>query len=467
MKGCFYMRDNEYHDIDQAVSNASPKRKKGFLIFYLVLILALAGLGLAAVGYVSSVLEEYEAAQPDKMAIDCAEKISQAAKENRLDKVLSFVAVKREIDISDEEYERFQQEIAKGSLTVKKASETYGEKDVLCYNILLNNGSTVAKYKIKSMGQETKLAIFPIDKWKQQSLEATMYSEEFSLPSSVAVYLNGEKAEGTLSEDKQTVSYRLCSITEPDIVISDVLGNSVPYSNEGKYSFKQYKLTIPSDFTVMGKDSVSPTSEEKQPIEELNGLYDLFPDIPVLCSYDLIVMENKEYTLTVLDNNGQGVDIAEMGDVISITKLSGSGAVSEEIENPPDPLDIAKQWSLFMTKDLNGEIYGFYTMAKYLFKDSEMYNRAWEWATGLDIGYTSVHTLAYPPFTKEEVKNFISYSDKCFSCEILLEKPLYLNTGGTAIDTIHSVFYFGYIDDTDNGIDDPHWGIIDAVSVFE
>ena len=460
------MKRIEYIDIDEKFSKTSPLRKKGFLIFYLVLIVILVILGFMAINYVSSVLVEYEASQPDKMAIDCAEEIHNAAKENRLDKVLSFAAVKREVDISNEEYERFQQDIASGSLTVKKSSET-NEKNVLCYNILLNDGSTVAKYKIKSMGQETKLAIFPIEKWKQQSLEATMYSEEFSIPASVTVTLNGELAEGTPSEDGATVSYRLCSINEPDIVISDVLGNSVPYSNEGKYTFKQYKVTVPSNFTVMGKEPISPTSEEKTPIEELNRLYDIFPEVPVLRSYDLIVMENRDYSLTVLDNNGQEVDISEMGDVISITGLSGSDTLSEKIESPPDPLEIAKQWSLFMTKDLKGDKFGFYVMAKYLFKDSDMYGRAWEWATGPDILYTSLHTLAYPPFTQEEVKNYIAYSDRCFSCEIFLEKPLYLNKGGTAIDTTHSVFYFGFMDDSDNGVDDPHWGLIDAVSVFD
>ena len=238
------MKRVEYINIDEKFSKKSPLRKKGFLIFYLVLIAILVILGFMAINYVSSVLVEYEAAQPDKMAIDCAEEVHNAAKENRLDKVLSFAAVKREIDISQEEYEKFQQEIAKGTLTVKKSSEA-DEKNVLCYNILLNDGSTVAKYRIKSMGQETKLAIFPIEKWKQQSLEATMYSEEFSLPASVTVTLNGKIAEGTPLEDGSTVSYRLCSITKPEIVISDVLGNSVPYSNEGKYTFKQYKITVP------------------------------------------------------------------------------------------------------------------------------------------------------------------------------------------------------------------------------
>lgn len=457
------MNDNGQSNINKK----THKRKIGFLIFYSVFILILVGVGLYALDYVSSVLEEYEAAQPDKIAIDCAGEISQAAKEKRLDKVLSFAEVEKEIEITEKEYEKLQQNIAEGVLTVKKSSDTYGEKDTLCYSILLNDTDTVARFRIKSLGQETKLAIFPIDKWEKQAPEATMYSEEFSLPLSASAYLNGERAEGELSEDGKTVSYRLCSLNKPDIVITDVLGNSVPYSNEGKYSFKQYKLTVPTNFTVMGKEALLPTSEERTAIEELNHLYADFPDTPLLCSYDLIVMENKDYPLTVLDNYGQRVDISEMGDVITITELSSKDGMPEEVKNPPDPLEFAKRWSLFMTKDLEGKINGFYTMAQYLFKDSELYNRAWEWATGMDITFTSIHTLAYPPFTREEIKNFIHYTDKCFSCEILLEKPLYLKTGRTVIDTIYSKFYFGYLDDTDNGIDDPHWGIIDAVSILE
>lgn len=462
------MKNTENQNTDDTLA-ASPKRKKGFLIFYILFALTLAALALAALSHVSSVLEEYEAAQPDTIAVECAEKIRQAALKNRLDEVLSFSNVRKEMNISDEEYRQFQQEIAGcDKLTVKKASNDGDEEGVLCYNILLNDTFTVAQYKIKSIEQKTKLAIFTVDTWTEKSLEATMFSEEFTLPSSVSVSMNGKKAEGVLSEDEKTVSYKLCSIIKPDIVISDILGNSVSYTNEGEYSFKEYKLTLPSNFTVTGKEIIPPTSEETEPIDEFTNLYAYFSDTPVMCSYDLFVMENRDYSLTVLDNYGQEVDISEMGDVITITEQTRKDTLPQNIENPPNPLEIAKQWNLFMTKDLAGERYGFYTMAKYLFKDSTQYNRAWEWVTGDDISYTSVHTLGNPPFTKEEVKNFVSYGDRCFSCEIYLEKTLYLTvTGGVATDTMHSIFYFGYLDDTDNGIDDPHWGIIDTASIFE
>lgn len=460
------MKKNKCHDIDECLDKTFPKRKKGFLTFYLVFVLALTTITVISLVYVSSVLNEYETYQPDKLAADCMNEIKQAAEEGRLDKVLSFAAVKKETDISQEEYEQFQQEVAKGKLSVKKSSNKDEEKDILCYNIILNGKSTIAKYKIKSEGQETRLAIFTLDLWKKHSLEATMYSEEFSLPASVPVYLNGEKAEGSLSEDGKTASYKLCSITEPNIVITDALGNSAEYSNEGKYSFKEYKITVPSNFTVMGRETISPLSENQSPIDGFANIYEYFPDMPVMCGYDLFVMENGEYSPILLDNYGQEIDISEMGDVISITEQTAGKEMPQNIENPPDPLEIAKLWSLFMTNDLNGDSHGLYTMEKYLFKNTAQYKRAREWATGIDITFTSVHSLSDPPFTRAEVKNFIGYSDKCFSCEIYLEKPLHIVTGDIT-DTLHSVFYFGYMDDTNNGTDDPHWGIIEMQGVVE
>ena len=145
------MKKNKCHDIDECLDKTFPKRKKGFLTFYLVFVLALTTITVISLVYVSSVLKEYETYQPDKLAADCMNEIKQAAEEGRLDKVLSFAAVKKETDISQEEYEQFQQEVAKGKLSVKKSSNKDEEKDILCYNIILNGKSTVAKYKIKSL----------------------------------------------------------------------------------------------------------------------------------------------------------------------------------------------------------------------------------------------------------------------------------------------------------------------------
>ena len=120
-----------------------------------------------------------------------------------------------------------------------------------------------------------------------------------------------------------------------------------------------------------------------------------------------------------------------------------------------------------MTDDLGGKTHGFYTMEKNLIANSYMHEVAWEWATGVDITFTSPHTLAKNPFTTAEATNFVAYSDTCFSCDILLEKPMYIKKANTVIDKIYSTFYFVYCDDTDNGRDDPHWAIADIQKIAE
>lgn len=120
-----------------------------------------------------------------------------------------------------------------------------------------------------------------------------------------------------------------------------------------------------------------------------------------------------------------------------------------------------------MTDDLTGQRHGFYKMEKYLIADSYMHEVAWDWATGVDITFTSPHTLAKNPFTTADIGNFVAYSDTCFSCDILLEKPMYITRANTVIDTMHSTFYFVLCDDTDDGKDNPHWAIADIKEITE
>lgn len=462
------MKKTNYHDIDECIeAKKGSGGKKGFLIFYLIFVAVLVLFFIFSLIYVSGVLGEYEESQPDKLARDCAQMIKTAAMENRLEQVISFDTIKQNTDITQEEIQQFQQNIANSNLTVKKSSSKDEEAGVICYNILCDDSYTIAKYKIKSVKQTSKLTIFTLDEWQEVSLEASVFNADFSLPASVSVSVNGKKANGAPSEDGQTVKYSVASVTKPEITITDCIGNSVLYSEEGKYSFKEYKITVPSTFTVKGKEAIPVPTENTVQIEDYENLCDYFSDLPVLCSYDLFILEGGEFPLTITDNYGQNVDISQMGDRIEITRPIGIDTVPAAITNPPDALEITKMWSMFMTDDLYGGYHGFNTMAQYLFKGSSQYSRAWEWATGIDITFTSIHTLSDPPFTKVEIGNYVLYNENCFSCEVLLEKPLHLSTGDDIIDTIHSVFFFGYIDDTDNGVDDPHWGIIDKVGIVE
>lgn len=62
----------------------------------------------------------------------------------------------------------------------------------------------------------------------------------------------------------------------------------------------------------------------------------------------------------------------------------------------------------------------------------------------------------------ETISNYVVYSDNCFSCDIHLEKTLVLTrTGEERKDALNSTFYFVKYDDTDNGVEDPHWFLAD------
>lgn len=440
-------------------SQKSGDKGHGFRNFYIGFAALLLILSACAVIYVHGILVEYENAQPDKIAQSCADNIKKAAQNGKLESVLSFDEIKKELDVSDEEIKSFEKEIAESTLTYKKAKSDGSEYTV--YNILCDN-LTIAELKLKSVGQKTRLAIFTLDVWEISPVSAVGYSAEITLPSSVLITADGAPVEGT-TLDNNTVEYTVRSITKPDIVITDALGNSAGYSDDGKYDFKQYHISVPSNYTLMGKDAVSLDAATVSPDEAYRNIIEYFPDMPGIAEYELFIM-GGEYSLSILDNTGKEIDISNMGTNISLSGQIGVDALSDTVASAPDPLEVAKLWSNFMTDDIGGARHGFNTMAEYLFGGSSLYDQALAWATGVDITFTSKHTLSNPPFTTAEVGNFVIYSDKCFSCEILLEKPLHIVTGDI-VDKIHSTFYFGYIDDTDNGVDDPHWGVVDIAGI--
>lgn len=127
-------------------------------------------------------------------------------------------------------------------------------------------------------------------------------------------------------------------------------------------------------------------------------------------------------------------------------------------------LEMAETWSKFMTTDLSGSLYGFYTLEQYLIKDSYLYQKANEYARGIDITFMSPHTLDADPFSNIKVDDYVKYSDTCFSCHIYFEKVMHLNRGSDSLDVMDSTFIFAYYDDSDDGVDNPHWAIVDMIA---
>ena len=111
-----------------------------------------------------------------------------------------------------------------------------------------------------------------------------------------------------------------------------------------------------------------------------------------------------------------------------------------------DPIKFAENWSLFMTADLDGPRWGFYTLTPNLIEGTQMYNKAYSWATLVDIQFTSIHTLDKEPFTNEKISNITIYNENAFSVEVYLEKNMTLNDGQKRVDKLHDIYSYVYYD---------------------
>lgn len=426
---------------------------RGFLI-YLGVLLVLAA---AALLYVYHVLSWYESAQPENVAQSYLQKLQKAAGKGELGALVSL----EELDADG--LSQYMSSLANGEVSSEASEAADYEDETLVFNTLCN-GYQMGEIQLTYAGQKTKLGIFTADLWEVSSCKVTPYRFETELPVTLTVTENGKAVNGTLSEDGQTVKYALSSSTLPQVVLTDLFGNTAPY-DLGLYESGRLSdytvVNVPSNYTVKNGDEKIPLSAAVlTELEEYQYLYAYNADVPKKATYLLCTLDGT-VDVSVYDNLGSRVEFSDQKDVISLEGQVVTDTMPAIIQNAPDPLEAAKQWSLFMTRDLTGERYGFYKLAEHLIDESYLYDVAWEWATGVDITFTSAHRLRTPPFQVAEVTNFVAYGDKAFSCDILLEKDLVLYGSTFVKDTMYSTFYFVYYDDTDNGKDDPHWAIAD------
>jgi hypothetical protein len=161
--------------------------------------------------------------------------------------------------------------------------------------------------------------------------------------------------------------------------------------------------------------------------------------IPQMVEYKIPAL-SAQPTVTVTDETG-----AEHGCTFSGNTFTA--AFGTESEMPADltaeALNIAETWSLFMTADLGGAKYGLDKVRQYLIPDSFYDGLAKGWAGGIDITFTSAHTLKNPAFENVEIGDYIRYTDDCFSCHIKFDKPMHLTrTGEDIVDSTSSTYLF-------------------------
>ena len=218
------------------------------------------------------------------------------------------------------------------------------------------------------------------------------------------------------------------------------------YSKNGIYSAEvyvnsNYELYI-NDVKVSEDDLVS-----KEEIKEYSEAYDKI-SLPYQNHYKITNLTKKP-KITVKDKENS-VNVTNENSIyyaLDYFNTNDSEKAFEKLTNKDfDPLEFAKKWSLFLTADLGGERYGLYKLTPNLIEGTSIYKRAYNWATQVDITFTSLHSLDNETFTNIKVDNYVVYNELAFSVDIYLEKNMTLINGEKRVDVINDTFYFAYYD---------------------
>lgn len=449
------VKEGRPQPVDSRRRPPQKRKPRPFKGPYLMILAVLMGISACTLIYVHCALKDYEASQPENILAAQMETLRKLDT-SHFEDILSLEQMRSEWGASEEEIEQFKQDFLASDISFQE-DHSVVDSTKKTFNVL-SNGCKVGTASLSHQGQETRLLIFTLDRWSVETMEITGYEFTLTAPASVIIRSNGEVLQGTIADG--TASYDVRSLTPLNVEIGDILGNSVPYDQGNLPTFTDYKVTIPASYTICGAEPVSLEAAALKPIEELKYAKEYCPDVPDAATYILRLL-SSEPDFRILDGEGNEVDFTiENRQVTIVENFAGQDSLSLSVDI--DPLEVAKLWSLFMTQDLTGANNGYGQISPYLIQGSYLQDVAWQWATGIDITFTSTHTLKDPPFQVETVSNYVVYSENCFSCDIRLEKKLVLTrTGEEVDDVINSTFYFVKYDDTDNGKDDPHWVLVD------
>lgn len=404
------------------------KRRADFKTVYLCITAVLLLVCTVCVINVHFILKDYESSQPENVVLARMD----AAKGHPLSELMDTSG------LSESEITAAEKALA-GDLSCKLKKSIDGGTS-LTYTVS-SEGSDICDVTLKSGETRTKLTIFNLTDWSVVSITPPSFDCTLKLPSGLSVFADGTPVSGTLCDDG-LVLFDVSSKAEPTITLRDVVGNSVVYDGKSGVSATSYTVNLPSNMKIVSYDGaeVSLTPTDSREISEYRYVSE-YATMPTLLTYKLPLISGTN-GLRIVDSAGAEVAFEEKDHVITASLVSSADALPDGMCQKDHVLAAAETWSLFMTADLGGNMHGFDTVAQYLVPDSYLYGVAKDWATGVDITFTSVHTLNVNPFSTESVKNFTVYGDDCFSCDVYLTKIMHLNSGNDVTDVLNSRFYF-------------------------
>ena len=245
-------------------------------------------------------------------------------------------------------------------------------------------------------------------------------------------------------------------------LLSFYIWENAEVTSKIEQGFYTYNITVPNNYKVYLNDKEL-TTEQIKDGTQAEGFLEItkYVSIPYEVKYEVSNLY-LEPNIKILDEENKEIQYEKHGQTIvqniKFNTIESLEEASQKIENIPEILKIAEEWSLFLTDDLKGKLHGFYDINNYLIEDSTLSKFAKSWATGIDITFTSKHTFDNPMFSNEEVKNFEIYSSEAFSCEVYLEKNMIIK-GNKHKDVMHDRLYFVKIN---NG-----WKLVNMQAITE
>lgn len=313
--------------------------------------------------------------------------------------------------------------------------------------------------------------------YKDRTIFAQYSEYEITIPDIYSISANGKMFDSKYciasfepenyqyNDIKEVNTYKVALADISKLEIKNKSGEPVKYIQSNKKIYpeqKDYSLTLPENFsfTVNGLEPVkeSLVSIDKNPEYQYVAEY---TDMPGISNYIFKGMYEAP-KLAVTDNVGTVTEYVLDEAGLAIEGQIGIDAIPEELRGQIDVLEYAKIWSRYMSDDLGGELYGYYKVLPYLINGSYYQKVAYDFAKSGTFYYQTSHSLGEPPFSEEKVENVIVYSDNCFSCDISFNKHMILTRSKKKlVDYFYNRIYFVYSDDSNDGIDNPHWAIAD------
>ena len=387
----------------------NKKEKSKFEKFLIIYVSVLTIIMMAFLIYVVDSLVKYEENQIDNYIESIIEDLKKASKKEKIEKYIDTSKIKIN------ELEDKKTTISQGFKNLLKSEKiTYkinNEKEQI-YDIYADD-KLILQLQLNGDKKENRLGLLTFTKWNTEKIEAKMedglYACNIVVPHNYEVYINGKE------------------------LTQNIIAQKV--QEEGLAQISKYV------------------------------------EIPYLVKYQVSNLL-KQPNIKILDENKTEVNYTWQGKTIekpiNFEKIEQLEKAKEKLAGNIDILKIAKDWSLYLTDDLEGRLHGFYNISKYLIKDSDLYKYAYKWATGEDITFVSSHILLNPAFTNERISNFEIYNENAFSCEVYLQKNMKLRATGKKIeDKMNEKMYFAYYDGTQDGKNNPTWKLVNMQSVTD